>query len=62
MKIKMDNIIAIRHKKRDLYVELARKGLDNLTEVEKQLLVNLSVDDDIVILLKNGHIFKILEK
>lgn len=61
MKTKMDNIIALRHKKRDLYVELVRKGLDSLTDSEKIILSNLSVDEDIVLLLRNGYVFKILE-
>ncbi len=57
----MKNIISLRHAKRDLYIELMKKGLDNMTDTEKKLIGNLSVDDDIVLLLHNGNIFNILE-
>ncbi len=61
MEAKMKNIINLRHKKRDLYVELLRKGPDKLSKTEKQLISSLSLDDDIVLLLSNGMIFDVLE-
>jgi len=61
MDAKLKNIINLRHKKRDLYVELLKKGLNNLSTVEKNILTGLSLDDDIILLLKNGMVFDILE-
>ena len=48
----------IRKNKIDLYFSLLRKGLNNLTNNEKRLLQNLSVDDDIKLILKNELIFQ----
>jgi hypothetical protein len=49
--------ICIRKHKKGLYHELLRKGFDNLTDTEKEILRHLSIDKDIQILLINGHVF-----
>ena len=54
----VSDVIDIRKRKKDLYISLLNKGLRNLTEVERKILENLSQDDDIQLMLKNGCAFK----
>ena len=53
------DIIDMRQRKKSLYISLLNKGLKNLTDIEKQILNNLSMDHDIQLLLKNGDIFNL---
>ena len=55
----INEIIDIRKTKKALYIALLNKGLKNLTDTEKNILEHLSQDEDIHLLLKNGHAFKI---
>jgi len=50
----LEEIIRIRKAKKELYISLMRKGLKNLSSTEKQILTLLAIDDDIMLLLKNG--------
>ena len=54
----MEEIIDMRQRKKALYVSLLKKGFDNLSETEIQILHNLAMDDDIQLLLKNGDTLK----
>jgi len=55
----INEIIDIRKTKKALYIALLNKGLKNLTDTEKNILEHLSQDEDIHLLLKNGHAFEI---
>lgn len=57
-----EDILVVRHSKRDLYLALLSKGIKNLTETEVQLLSYLSVDKDIMLLLSNGYVFNLDRK
>ena len=59
MKTEIESIISLRRIKKDLYFGLMKRGFINLTEEEKQILLNLSVDKDIALMLRNGHIFNL---
>lgn len=59
MNTSISDIIDIRQRKKLLYISLLNKGLKNLTDIEKQILNNLSMDHDIQLLLKNGDIFNL---
>ena len=55
----IQSIIDIRSLKKDLYTALMKKGFVNLSDTEKQILINLSLDKDILLMLRNGHVFEI---
>ena len=50
----LEEIFRMRKAKKELYITLMRKGLKNLSSTEKHLLTLLAMDDDIMLLLKNG--------
>lgn len=54
----LQEIIDIRKRKRELYISLLKKGLNNLSGTEKQILHQLVMDDDIQLSLRNGFEFK----
>jgi len=58
----IEDVIKIRKYKRYLYIELLRKGYDNLTDTERGVAAHLSVDKDILILIKNGDLFQNIMK
>jgi hypothetical protein len=53
----LQETIDIRKRKKDLYISLLKKGLNNLSDTEKQILHYLSVDGDILLMLVNGFAF-----
>ena len=53
----LQETINIRKRKKELYISLLKKGLNNLSGTEKQILQQLVIDDDIQLLLRNGHAF-----
>lgn len=53
----LQEIIDIRKRKKELYISLLKKGLNNLSGTEKQILQYLSVDEDIQLMLTNGFAF-----
>jgi hypothetical protein len=53
----LQETIDIRKRKKELYISLLKKGLNNLSGTEKQILHQLVIDDDIQLLLRNGHAF-----
>jgi len=59
MNTSINDIIDVRQRKKYLYISLLNKGLKSLTDIEKQILNNLSMDHDIQLLLKNGDIFQL---
>jgi len=58
MTVRIQEIITLRKSKKELYIALLKKGLNSLTETEKELLSQLSIDDDIILQLTNGNILK----
>ena len=54
----LQETIDIRKRKKELYISLLKKGLNNLSGTEKEILHQLVIDDDIQLLLKNGFEFK----
>jgi len=53
----LQETIDVRKRKKDLYISLLKKGLNNLSGTEKQILHQLVMDDDIQLLLRNGFNF-----
>lgn len=53
----LQEIIDVRKRKKDLYISLLKKGLNNLSGTEKQILHHLAVDKDIQLMLINGFAF-----
>lgn len=53
----LQETIDIRKRKKELYISLLKKGLNNLSDTEKQILQYLSVDEDIQLMLINGFAF-----
>jgi len=53
----LQETIDIRKRKKELYISLLKKGLNNLSPTEKQILYCLSIDDDIQLMLINGFAF-----
>jgi hypothetical protein len=53
----LQETIDVRKRKKDLYISLLKKGLNNLSDTEKQILHHLAVDEDIQLMLINGFVF-----
>ena len=54
---KILEISGIRKAKKKLYMALLNKGLNNLTNREKNILKHLSLDDDIILMLSMENAF-----
>ena len=55
--IDLQETIDIRKRKKELYISLLKKGLNNLSDTEKQILHHLAIDDDIQLILVKGFVF-----
>ncbi len=53
----LQETIDIRKRKKELYISLLKKGLNNLSDTEKQILHHLAMDEDIQLMLTNGYVF-----